>query len=242
MFRFLLRPKWVAFHLLVAIAVVGMLFLSRWQWQRHNERKAFNDSVATQQAKAPTELSTLLANSTDDQLPWRTVTATVTYLAVPQFEVVNRSQGGRPGRNVVNAARLADGTIVLVNRGFVAAGQPIEPPPDGQVQLRGTVRASERRRFGQTADDGTQQLVQIRRIDVDVLQSQFDEPLAAVYLDVSTSLPADSDLLEPSTAPSLTAGPHLSYTVQWACFSAAAAAGWVLAVRHSVRKRRRTTS
>ena len=42
MYRFLLRPKWIGFHLLVVAAIVTMVNLGFWQLRRLDERQAFN--------------------------------------------------------------------------------------------------------------------------------------------------------------------------------------------------------
>src|SRR4051812_1678921 len=38
MYRFLLRPKWIVFHIAVFAAAIGMLGLARWQWNKHLDR------------------------------------------------------------------------------------------------------------------------------------------------------------------------------------------------------------
>jgi cytochrome oxidase assembly protein ShyY1 len=42
MYRFLARPKWIVFTLVVAAAVVAMVALSLWQLRRLEERREFN--------------------------------------------------------------------------------------------------------------------------------------------------------------------------------------------------------
>ena len=47
MYRFLARPKWIVFTLVVAAAVVAMVALSLWQLRRLDERREFNAGGAT---------------------------------------------------------------------------------------------------------------------------------------------------------------------------------------------------
>lgn len=241
MYRFLLRPKWIAFHLLVISAIVLMLNLAQWQWHRHTERSAFNDTVATRSMQPPQPLAQLLASSaTPGDLSFRQTTVTGTYLAAPQFEVVNRAQGGSAGRNAVAALQLADGHLLLINRGFVQSDQPIPPVPSGPQQILGRLKSSEIRSAGQGADDSSVELTEIRRIDTDTLAGQFDQPLEPLYLEVISAEPPQPADLRPIEQPQLSGGSHVSYTVQWIIFSICVAIGWVFAVRKSARSTQAT--
>lgn len=236
------RPKWILFTIVALGAAVAMLLLARWQWQRHGERADFNEAVRLRAAAPVESLLDVLADAGPGEAEWRRVTVQGTFVEAPRFEVVNRSQFGRPGRNDVAALRLADGSLLIVNRGFVVADEPIPTTPPGQVVLVGQVRTSEQRRTGQPADDPSATLSSIRRIDLEVLASQFDEPLLDVYVQVLDADPPQPSALQPITPPSLDGGPHLSYTVQWSVFSMCVVLGWVFALRRERRIRRATPS
>ena len=120
-FRFLITPKWIAFHLLVAVVVVAMVNLALWQLRRLDERRQFNDRGPCQRRTSRSPRSTMWGSrpSRPSATEWRRVRVTGTYLPGHQFLVVNRSQNGETGRNVVDALQLSDGSLLLVNRGFV---------------------------------------------------------------------------------------------------------------------------
>ena len=147
--------------------------------------------------------------------------------------MVNRSQNGDTGRNVVDALRLDDGSLLLVNRGFVPITDPVPPIPEGTVTIDGRLRASEQRKTGQPADEDVAGLTEIHRIDVGLLAGQFDDatvlPMYVEQLD-----PTKPTLQRDRRDPTLDEGPHLSYTIQWFIFSGCVIAGWVLAVRRSI--------
>jgi surfeit locus 1 family protein len=255
MYRFLISPRWLGFHVLVLVGILAFINFGFWQLDRLDQRREFNTVVTSridQPAIAVEALVSEIAGSPlasrDDAVAaveWRSINADGTYLVDEQLVVVNRSQGGRAGDNVVTPMVLADGHILLINRGFVPLGQAIPPPPSESAVVRGIVRASEQRRRGQLSDPADGPLREVQRIDIDRLSAQLPGDVLPFYIDLTSSEPAQTTVLpEPVTRPDLSEGPHLSYAAQWFIFATAIAIGWVLAVRYSVTKRRRdlTTS
>jgi cytochrome oxidase assembly protein ShyY1 len=240
---FLLRPKWLAFHLLVVTGIVAMINLGFWQLRRLDERRDFNATVEARFDEPVVALDTLLGPGVDpDDIEWRPVTASGTYVPDEGLVVVNRSQNGRAGENVVTPLRLDDGRILLVNRGFVPLGTTVTAPPSGVVTVEGIARPSEERRTGQLSDPAEGELTEVQRLDLERLAPQLPGEVVPVYVDLLRSSPADDPALQPVTRPDLSEGSHLSYAVQWFIFSAAVAVGWVLAVRRSIAVRRRRAS
>lgn len=232
--RFLLRPKWLGFHLLCLVAIGGMVTAGFWQLGRHHQRQAFEAEVRARQ-QAPAVPFGELDLSDPSALEWRNVTATGTYDTERQFTVVNISQDGTGGTDPVNGLVLDDGTVLIVNRGFLPGAQATPPPPTGEVTLSGRVRLSQKAKLGQASDDGSQELTQIRRVDLGALSQQFEQPVQPVYLD-QLDMSLEPSGMRPVAPPDLGGGPpHLSYTVQWFIFSVAVAVGWVLAVRKSAK-------
>jgi surfeit locus 1 family protein len=233
-YGFLVSPKWIAFHLLVVVVVVAMINLAFWQLRRLDERRQFNAQVRANESQPDASFDDIRpALSDPSTIEWRTVKVTGTYVPDHEFLVVNRSQNGDIGRNVVDALRLEDDSLLLVNRGFVPEADVVPPVPQGPVEITGRLRVSERRSTGQTADESTGPLTEIRRVDIDVLSKQFDAPVLPMYIEQLDS----ARPLQPIVAPTLDEGPHLSYTIQWFIFSACVIAGWVLAVRRSIATR-----
>ncbi|MEQ1700267.1 MAG: SURF1 family protein [Ilumatobacteraceae bacterium] len=237
MYAFLLKPKWLGFHLLCLAAIVAMINLGLWQLRRLDEKQTFNDRVTSHDAATPVPLTPDLLESDTGDLIYRRVETTGTYLDTPQFEMVNVTQDGTTGRNVVNALQLDDGSLVIVNRGFVPTGSAVPAPPSGEVQVLARLKEGQTAGTGQPRDDGSQQLTEIRRVDLGALAQQFEQPIAPMYLDLLESAPAESSSVSPVAFPSLSDGPHLSYTIQWFIFTICVAVGWVFAIRKSVRER-----
>jgi len=241
MYRFLATPRWIGFHLLCAAAIAGMVAAGFWQLSRLDQRNAFKAEVRARTAADVVDITDLRAEGdaslTDHE--WRQVEATGTYLASPQFTVVNVSQAGSAGQDPVNGLLLDDGTVVVVNRGFATSADALPPPPSGTVTITGRIRTSQTAGLGQPSDDGSQALTQIRRVDLGALAQQFDQPVLPVYLDQTDMRYETAGRLVPVAFPNLDGGPpHLSYALQWFAFSGCVVAGWVLAVRKSVRTRK----
>jgi len=251
MYRFLLRPVWLLFHVVVIAAVAVMVLAGFWQLDRLSERKDFNRELRERSQEAPVDLSVLLDDLDAGRLDpssaeWRTVTARGTYLPDQVLEF-NNSQGGRAGDNVLTALVTDDAGTVVVNRGFIPLGIDVPSAPAVTVEIVGFVRPSEVRTRGSLtdADDG-EPLTEIRRIDVARLAQQFPGEVAPVFIQLIDSDPAlGPGDPTPVVLPDLDNGPHLSYAIQWFIFAICVAVGWVLAVRRSLSSRaaaRTTTS
>jgi cytochrome oxidase assembly protein ShyY1 len=246
MYRFLLRPRWIAFHLLVLAAIVAMVNLGFWQLRRLDERQEFNATVIERTEQPPRPLGDVLADPgfDPDEAEWLPITASGTYLS-DQIVEFNQSQGGRAGENVLTALVLDDGTTVLVNRGFIALGSDVPDAPAVKVDVVGLIRTSEVRGRGGLTDSSDGPLTEVRRVDIPAIAPQLPGSVAPVYVQLVAS---DPDVVAgdpaPATRPELGNGPHLSYAVQWFIFSVCVAIGWILAVHRSIggrRRARRTT-
>ena len=113
-YRFLLRRKWVILTVLVALAVVGMVWAGFWQLRRLHERQSLNATVRarTEAAASPAEQWLSPDQSFGDakrDAEWRVLQATGTYDTANQVLVRNRSFDGAPGYHVVTPLRLPDG-------------------------------------------------------------------------------------------------------------------------------------
>ena len=238
MYRFLLKPKWIGFHLLVLALIVLMVNLGLWQKHRLEDRREFNAEVRARSSEPIVPVEEVVTDATDPaDVQWRTVTATGTYLPDEQVVIVNRAQGGVTGVNVVAPLELDDGRLVLINRGFVPDTQPVPAPATGVVEVTGRLRETQKRSLGGlTEADG--ELTELFRVDIPRLAEQLPAPVLPVYVDLLAAEPEQGALPIPLPDPELSEGSHLSYMVQWWIFSACAAAGWVLAVRRSIRQHR----
>jgi cytochrome oxidase assembly protein ShyY1 len=238
MYRFLFRPKWIGFHLLCILGVILMVYLSLWQFHRLDDRKAFNREVTERSSLSVVDVSTLDI-SDPAAVQWRPVGAKGTYLPDEQVLIVNRSQGGVAGMNVLTPLLLDDGRAIIVNRGFIALNATPPAAPSGEVKVVGLLRSTEGRTTGQ-AREASGELTEFFRLDIARLQEQIEPELLNVALVAEVSEPADSTTLLPVSSPELSEGSHLSYAIQWLIFATAVIVGWILAVRKSISNRARS--
>ena len=236
MYRFLLKPRWIAFHVLVLALMVTMVNLGFWQLRRLDERKAANREVSSRTAAAVVPIDNLPADPHAAQ--WRRVTVAGVWDPAGQVLIRNRSLDGQPGLHVVTPLTDSAGHAVLVNRGFIPLADEAQPPSPaaGPVTVVGRVRVTQERGSLGPRDPATGTLTTLNRVDVARIQQQSAVTLAPFYLELVTENPAPANAPVPLPLPGLDEGPHLSYAIQWFIFTACAAAGWVLVVRKSAGK------
>ena len=246
-FSFLLRPKWIAFHLLVVLGVAFMIWAAFWQLDRLDERTAFNAVVEARIDLPAVPLDELLATATDPaDLEWRQVTVTGAFRP-QQIVWFNRSQDGLVGDNILAAldpdpSAEQTSPVIIVNRGFVMLGTDGDAVPTGDIDILGRIRVPMERQRGELTDADDGPVLEVRRIDLEQLDAQIDGDVGPFYIDLIGSIPnVTGGDPAPVPAPTLDDGPHFSYAVQWFIFATAVLVGWVLAVRRSVRSRRRDT-
>jgi cytochrome oxidase assembly protein ShyY1 len=253
-YRFLLKPGWILSHIFVLACVVAFVNLGIWQLRRLDERTTYNAEVAAAEALPPELVATLLpdgAASTAEQVDavvYRTVQVTGTYALDQQVLVQNRTNGGAPGFWVLTPLVQADGTAVVINRGWVPINYTVEgpwtdfDPPTGTVSVLGMLQVPQVRPTSglitgpSDAADGV--LRSLARVDVPRLQQQVDEQLLPIYVNHQAQEPAQvGPIPEPLPKPELSEGPHLNYAGQWFIFALLTCIVYPLLLRRVARRR-----
>ncbi len=237
MYRFALRPLWILSHLFAVSVVVAFVLLGLWQLDRHDQRVSRNATVQARSDLAPVAVGDALAGTEDaGELRFRTVTASGTF-GDRDLLVDNRSKDGLPGAWVLTPLRLADGSTLVVNRGFQfndgGSVTPV-PAPAGRVEIEGTVTTWEGDGCGVRTgpDDVPIGMACLRR---PTAEDVFDADVLPVVVQAQRSTPPASDLLAPVPLPELDDGPHRSYAVQWFIFATIIAIVYPLILRRVAR-------
>ncbi len=241
MLRLLRQPRWIALLLLVLVLVPSFVRLGVWQFDKYERRSAEADAIEANTQRDPVPVDDLLTAGTSlpDSAEWTPVTAEGRYDTDEQLLVRYRSLEGQQGFHVLVPLVTADGTALLVDRGFIPrdlrAAVPTAPaPPSGEVTIIGRARQSESGRgTGEDERTGT-----IRFIDVDALAGELPYPVYGAWVELLAEDPAAADPPQQIPEPAPGTGPHLIYAVQWWLFAAVAPVGFFLLLRSEARLHR----
>ncbi|MCQ3802820.1 MAG: SURF1 family protein [bacterium] len=233
--------RWAVAHLMLLVLIIVLVSLGLWQLRRLEERQVGNQVGLSRYTAEPLDLEAMVAGAGSDLDTLEDRRATTRGEWDPTYEVYVRSQvrDGRSGLWVVTPLILADGKAVMVNRGWI----PVEldrqaaVPPQGGVEVSGTVRASRSRSsIGPTDRPGIEDT--IARVDLSVLDGYVPHSLLGVYLEESTVNPGPWPLRldEPVFDDE---GSHLVYAVQWFSFALVALVGYAALIRSKAHRRHR---
>jgi cytochrome oxidase assembly protein ShyY1 len=244
-YRFLLSPGWLARLAVTLILAVVMVLLGMWQWQRHEERSAFNARIDAAEVSDPVPLTQVMTapqpgEAVGGELPidaeWSKVTVTGRFDPSHEILVRGRTVSGKVGVEVLTPLRLPDGTAVLVDRGWTAnVGSATElpdppDPPTGEVTVVGWLRPSES--GGELVEHAG--AMTTRRISLPVLTDHLPYPIYGAYLQLAEAPPGSDSELTLMPVRRENAWLNAAYSGQWWIFAGMTLIGfgW-LARRHA---------
>nr|WP_202502128.1 SURF1 family protein [Streptomyces sp. SID5785] len=245
----MLTRQWVILTLVALVLIPTMIRLGIWQMHRHDERAARNQLVTDALRAKPVPPERLTS-------PGHTVTGDERYHAVTaqgrfdtEHEVVVRRRTNADdevGYHVLTPFVLHDGTVLLVNRGWIPADGPsqtafpkIPPPERGETTVTGRLMPDET-----TAASGIKDLKglpdrQIMLINSKQEAHRLGTRVLGGYI-AQTAPDPRGDTPELVGKPGKEdAALNLAYAYQWWLFAAAVPVGWVVLLRRELRERRR---
>ncbi|MEL4357237.1 MULTISPECIES: SURF1 family cytochrome oxidase biogenesis protein [unclassified Luteococcus] len=233
--------RWIG--LVVFVVLLGALFIRLGEWQMHrlDWRRETNARVVAYQQQPVKPYQQVFTHPIADDEQWQRVTATGTFDAKNQIQAMYRSQNKESGSEVVTPLHTDQGEWLLVNRGFIPRAQGanevavLPDPPSGKVTVTGYVRRSEHGKDQAI----TPQDKMVRLINAPAIGKSLNRQVLDGYVGLTEITPPQSGNLKPMPTPELDEGPHLSYAIQWFCFTAIAVAGAVVLIRSDLRDRKK---
>lgn len=227
--RFLVSRRWVLFFLTIVVVGIGTWWLGEWQFGRLDDRRDRNAIIRANETQDPAPVTDVLAVdepvAADEE--YSVVTATGTYAVEDTVVVRYRTdENGQPGVHAVVPLVLADGTAVLVDRGWYGTeNRAVDPsalpePPAGEVTITGWVRIDGTGDSTQVTDNST------RAISSVTIGDALDREVLEGFVDLRTEDPEPAEPLQHPELPDLGDGPHFFYGLQWWFFGLLAAGGF----------------
>lgn len=207
----------------------GFLALGFWQLARDHEK---HNKVDAAKAKYAASAPDLLAGG----LPaGARAQVTGTFDGAHELRWRNQVRGDAYGDDVLTPMRLADGSVVVVDRGWVANGVQWPPPPTAQTTVRGIVHESrplspqdDLRRIGG--------VVSVPRVDLDRIGREIGTTVRPVWIEAQAQDPPPG-----AGAPKLPTPPppdpvnHMQYAIEWFGLALIPLIGWPLVLYRRMR-------
>jgi len=231
-YRFLVTPRWLGAAALAVAAAAVMVLLGNWQLHRYQERSAINARIDAADSTQAVPLTSILAapaaagtagDSPGKRLAWTKVTVSGRYDPSHEVQARGRTVDGDVGFEIVTPLVLADGTAVLVDRGWVpapaggAVAAPAVPPaPAGDVTVVGQIHLSESRPTPVGHRDGR---LDTRRIAVPRIAHEMPYPVYGAYVLLTQQTPAADPAFTRIPIDHEDSWQNGGYAVQWWLFS-----------------------
>ena len=237
--KFAFTRRWAGYLALTILFAAVCSGLGLWQLARRADALAEMDKVETNYAADPVPLAEALPDldTFSESQKWLPVVMTGTYLTDEELIVRNRPLQINPGFEVLTPLLLADGSVFIVNRGWLPTGQTADAPasvpsaPSGVVSVVARLKAGEPLLAGRSATGN-----QIATINLDDVATRLGLPtFTAAYGLMATEDPAPDERPVAVTRPVKDEGPHLSYAFQWFVFALMGFVGLGWAIRQEYR-------
>lgn len=235
------QPRSVAGLGVIALVMVSVLIgLGVWQLHRKEEKRALIAALTERLAAAPAALppKSRWQNLDPERDEFRRVIFTGTFDPQPEAQVYSSGSALRTdvsglGTFVFAPARLADGELVVINRGFVPDGAAVKPGVAREpIVMTGYIRFPEKAVWFTPHRDAAQHLW-FSRDHLAMAGAYAWGEVAPFYIDLETPAPA-SGLPKPGLLHVHLKNDHLQYAITWFGLALAVAATfgfWIVGQR-----------
>ncbi|TFB70008.1 MULTISPECIES: SURF1 family protein [Cryobacterium] len=238
--NFAVSRRWAGYLALTILFAAVCSGLGVWQLARRDEALTELFKIDSNFDSNPVPVTEALPELTDfdESQKWMPVELTGTYLVGDEMLARNRPLNVNPGFEVLTPFLLTDGTIFIVDRGWLPTGQEqdapdtVPAPPTGTVTVVARLKASEPDLPGRTASGN-----QVATINLSTIAERLNEPTyTGAYGLMAKESPAATEARPTAVLkPIRDEGPHLSYAFQWFVFGLLAFIGLGWALREEYR-------
>jgi cytochrome oxidase assembly protein ShyY1 len=227
----------------LALFMAGLfVFLGVWQLNRNNHKHRISArEKAAYTAPAP-DVSRAV-NGRDGSR----VEARGTFDGTHEAVLRNQVKNDNVGVDVLTPLRLANGTAVLVDRGWVRAsattGVVTDPPPGGIAVVHGLEHSTNPLAAQDTVNHLADGRIAVPRVDLAAIGRTLPYKVLPVWIEAQAIEPAPH-----GNAPALPQPPppdpvnHMEYAIEWFAFALIPLIGWPVALRRLLRQRKPSTS
>ena len=247
MYKFLLKPGWLAAHLLVLVLAASLSSLGFWQLNRLEQTKKHNQELWTKMKQEPKSLAELAHEYDFDN-----DIEQLAYLPVklyghfdPSYEILlrGRSYSGQAGYNILSPF-ITDDYAIMVERGWVPI-QYNNPPikealaATDKLTIIGKIYPSQAAPTNWTAalapKDPEGELKIMAYANIKRIAKQLPYELVNFYIKLEQQIPAQSKDLPLALIPEkLDNDNHFSYAMQWFAFVLIGLVGYALIIRKRI--------
>jgi cytochrome oxidase assembly protein ShyY1 len=240
-YGFLATRRWIAFGAVAVLAAAVMVGLGLWQLSRYHQRIAANARIDAAARATPVPVDQVLRPGQPPApgVAWTRVTLTGRYDRAHEILVRDRTVDGNIGFEILTPLVLADGSAVLVDRGWLSVARnsvltpvPVPAAPDGTVTVIGRVHLPE------SHSDAPRQVnghTQVRRISPARLTGAVPYPLYGGYVLLDDQQPTADQAFAAIPSDHQNSVMNAGYVVQWWAFALITAVGFIWAVRREAR-------
>ena len=237
--KFALSRRWAGYLAITMLFAAVCSGLGVWQLARRDEALTELFKIDANFDSDPLPVAEALPQLTsfDESQKWTPVELTGTYLIDEEMLARNRPLNVTPGFEVLTPLLLSDGTVFIVDRGWLPTGEEqdapdtVPAPPSGVVTVVARLKASEPDLPGRTASGN-----QVATINLTAIAERLDRPAyTGAYGLMDTESPATGERPTAVLKPVRDEGPHLSYAFQWFVFGLLAFLGLGWALREEYR-------
>lgn len=235
--RLAVTQRWLGILGFTVVFAIACVALGQWQFARRAEARAAIELLDSNYDRDAVSIGELLESPSEFDVSekWRLVTVAGEYRGAPLY-VRTRSGPGGIGFEQLAMLELEDGTVFVVNRGWLPANGDNSKPSDTPPLPAGTITVTAHLVPGEAEIVGRDAPVgQIATIHLDTIDAaESGDVFVGWYGRLDTETPAgESGAVW--KRPVLDEGPHLSYALQWYVFALMGFIGYGWALRKEAR-------